>query len=41
MVIALICALFAVIDVTILCSCIVVAGISDRKIEKIYLSREN
>ena len=41
MVITLICALFAVIDVTILYSCIVVAGISDRKIEKIYLSREN
>lgn len=41
MIIVLVCALFAVIDAAILCSCVVVAGISDREIEKIYLSRKN
>ena len=41
MVIALICALFTAIDVTILCSCVVVAVISDREIEKMCLLRKN
>ena len=34
MVIALICALFAVIDTTILYSCIIAASVSEREIEK-------
>lgn len=41
MIIALVCVLFAVIDTTILYSCVVVTGVSDRKIEKMCLSREN
>ena len=41
MVITLICALFAVIDATILYSCIIAASVSDRGIEKMCLSREN
>ena len=41
MIIVLICTLWAVMDATILYSCIIAASVSDREIEKMCLSCEN